>query len=109
VAWPDPVRTGVAVPAAGEPYPRHWRQFPDIWPIIDGGDQRVVDEVVAGIAELPTTWRDVVVARDVLGRDPAEVARDLGMSPREQRAILNRARAGLRERVAHRLSLGARP
>jgi DNA-directed RNA polymerase specialized sigma24 family protein len=93
----------------GEAYPRHWRRFPDIWPITEGGDQRVVDELVAGIADLPTTWRDVVVARDVLGRDPAEVARDFGMSPREQRAILNRVRADLRERVARRLSPGARP
>ena len=94
---------------AGEAYPRHWRRFPEVWPITDGGDRRVVDEVEAGIGELPDTWRDVVVARDVLGRDPAEVARDLGLSSREQRAILNRARAGLRERVARRLSPGGRP
>ena len=93
---------------AGEAYPRHWRQFPEVWPITDGGDRRIVDEIVAGIAELPATWRDVVVARDALGRDPAEIARGLGMSPREQRAILNRARATLRERVARRLHPGMR-
>jgi RNA polymerase sigma-70 factor, ECF subfamily len=94
---------------AGEPYPGHWRQFPEVWPITDGGDRRVVDEVVAGVAELPPTWRDVVVARDGWGRDPAEVARELEVSPREQRAILNRARASLRGRVARRLSPGTRP
>lgn len=94
---------------AGEAYPRHWRQFPEVWPITDGSDRRVVDEVMTGIADLPDTWREVVIARDALGRGPAEVARAIGISAREQRAILNRARARLRERVARRVSPGTRP
>jgi len=108
--WRGPAPT---VPAsqfqqAGEAYPRHWRRFPDTWPIVDGGDRRAVDEVAAGVAELPATWRDVVVARDALGQDPAEVARALGLSPRQQHAILNRARASLRARVARRFGPGER-
>jgi len=41
--------------------------------------------------------------RDVLGRDAAEVSERLGLTSRQQRAILNRARARLRERADHRL------
>jgi DNA-directed RNA polymerase specialized sigma24 family protein len=39
----------------------------------------------------------------VLGRDAAEVGERLGLTPRQQRAILNRARAVLRERLDRRL------
>jgi DNA-directed RNA polymerase specialized sigma24 family protein len=57
----------------------------------------------AGLAGLPATWRAVVVARDVLGRGPAETSERLGLSLGQQQAILNRARAVLREGLARRL------
>ena len=88
---------------AGEPFPRHWRRFPDPWPTIDPGRAEVQDTLATGIEELPTTWREVVITRDVLDRDAAEVSERIGLTPRQQRAILNRARAMLRERLARRL------
>ena len=88
---------------AGEPFPRHWRSFPTPWPSVDPADAVVQDTLVAAVAELPATWREVVIARDVLGRDAGEVSQRLGLSARQQRAILNRARAMLRERLARRL------
>jgi RNA polymerase sigma-70 factor, ECF subfamily len=88
---------------AGEPFPRHWRRFPDPWPVVDpagpaGADVR--DTLAAAIEELPATWRAVVIARDALDRDADEVSERLGLTPQQQRVILNRARARLRERLA---------
>jgi len=96
--WFEPVP---AVPEARfqddtEPYPRHWRESPGPWP----DDAQLRARIVAAVEELPGTWREVVVARDVLGRDADEVGKQLGLTAREQRAILNRARARLRERLA---------
>ena len=95
--WFDPVP---AVPESRfqddtEPYPRHWRESPGPWP----DDPQVRARIVAAVEELPATWRAVVVARDVLGQGADEVGARLGLSAREQRAILNRARARLRERL----------
>jgi DNA-directed RNA polymerase specialized sigma24 family protein len=46
----------------------------------------------------------VVLARDVRRRSAAEVGAQLGVTPEQQRAILNRARARLRERLAARFA-----
>jgi RNA polymerase sigma-70 factor, ECF subfamily len=86
-----------------EPFPRHWRRFPDRWPTTDPADPGVQAALVAALRDLPATWREVVIAHDVLGRDAAEVGERLGLTPRQQRAILNRARAVLRERLDRRL------
>jgi RNA polymerase sigma-70 factor, ECF subfamily len=97
-----------AVPAsrfqdAGEPFPRHWRRFPAPWPTDDPGDAVVQGALVAALEELPATWREVVIARDALGRNAAEVRTRLDLTAGQQRAILNHARATLRERLARRL------
>jgi DNA-directed RNA polymerase specialized sigma24 family protein len=63
----------------------------------------VQDTLAAAIEELPATWREVIIARDSLGRNAVDVSAQLGLRPRLQRAILNRARARLRERLAGRL------
>jgi RNA polymerase sigma-70 factor (ECF subfamily) len=86
-----------------EPFPRHWRRFPAPWPTTDPDDRVVQDTLVAAVEELPATWRAVVIARDALGHDAAEVSARLGLTPPQQRAILNRARAVLRERLDRRL------
>jgi RNA polymerase sigma-70 factor (ECF subfamily) len=85
-----------------EPYPHHWREFPEPWPDIEPDAEP--DVVAAALDELPATWRAVVVARDALGQDPAEVSARLGLTARQQRAILNRARAMMRHRLAERLT-----
>jgi DNA-directed RNA polymerase specialized sigma24 family protein len=85
---------------ADEPHPRHWRRFPRAWPPIDPDDPAVRDTLASGIDELPRRWRDVVMARDVDGRPATEVSEQQGVTPAQQRAMLNRARATLRERLA---------
>jgi RNA polymerase sigma-70 factor (ECF subfamily) len=89
---------------AGEPFPRHWRRFPDQWPTIDPADARVQDALAAAIEELPATWREVVIARDTFGSDAVEVSERLGVTVQQQRVILNRARAVLREHLARSLA-----
>jgi len=87
---------------AGEPSPRHWRRFPDPWPMADPADADARDALAAAIEELPATWREVVIARDALDRDAVEVSERLGLTLQQQRVILNRARARLRGRLARR-------
>jgi RNA polymerase sigma-70 factor (ECF subfamily) len=87
----------------GEPSPRHWRRFPDPWPMTVPADADVQETLATAIEELPATWREVVIARDALARDAVEVSERLGLTLPQQRAILNRARARLRERLARRL------
>lgn len=84
-----------------EPYPRHWRRFPEPWTGIDPAALR------AALDELPATWRAVIVARDALGQDASEVSARLGLTEQQQRAVLNRARAMLRQRLAERGAGGA--
>ena len=99
-----PTVAGSRFQDAGEPFPRHWRRFPDPWPTADPADPAVQDTLVAAVEELPATWRWVVIARDGLGRDAEEVRQRLGLTARQQRAILNRARAMLAERLARVVS-----
>jgi RNA polymerase sigma-70 factor, ECF subfamily len=88
----------------GEPYPRHWRRFPRPWRPIQPGDPAVSDTLASGIEDLPRRWREVLVARDVQGHGAVEVSEQQGVTPEQQRAILNRARAVLRERLARRFA-----
>jgi DNA-directed RNA polymerase specialized sigma24 family protein len=88
---------------ADEPHPRHWRIFPRAWLPIDSDDPAVRDMLASGIGELPRRWRDVVIARDVQRCSAAEVSEQQGVTPAQQRAMLNRARAMLRERLARRV------
>jgi DNA-directed RNA polymerase specialized sigma24 family protein len=55
------------------------------------------------VQDLPPTWRDVVIARDVQRDDASEVGRRLGLTPRQERAVLNRARAMLRASLDRQL------
>jgi DNA-directed RNA polymerase specialized sigma24 family protein len=99
---PTPTVDAARFQGADEPYPRHWRRFPRAWPAIDPDDPAVRDTLNSGLDELPRRWRDVVIARDVHGRRAAEVSKEQGVTPAQQRAMLNRARAMLRERLARR-------
>lgn len=101
---PTPTVPESAFQDVGEPYPRHWRQVPAPWPATDPAEPAVRDALVAAIDELPTTWREVIIARDGLGRDAADVSERLGLTPHQQRAILNRARASVRDRLARGLT-----
>ncbi|WP_020392360.1 RNA polymerase sigma factor [Kribbella catacumbae] len=89
---------------ADDPYHRHWREFPDPWRPVDPSDPAVRKRLRDAMEELPQTWKGVVERRDVQDREPAEVSAELGITPEQQRAILNRARAFLRERLAQLLA-----
>jgi RNA polymerase sigma-70 factor (ECF subfamily) len=93
---------------ADEPHPRHWREFPEPWP--PGADTApdVATCLDDALADLPPTWRHVVTATDVRHGDPTEVAAGRGLRPAQERAIRNRARAVLRERLARHLARGGR-
>jgi RNA polymerase sigma-70 factor, ECF subfamily len=91
---------------AGDPFPRHWREFPAPWPPVDPADPAVKDHLRAAIGELPQAWQRVVRQRDVEGRSPGEVSADLGLTAGQQRAMLNRARAFVAERLGWYLHAG---
>lgn len=100
---PTPTVAASRFQDAGEPFPRHWRRFPTPWSTADAADPALQAALADAVDELPATWREVVIARDGLGRAAADVGARLGLTPRQQRAIVTRARALLRERIAQRL------
>ena len=83
-----------AFQGSDEPYPGHWRHWPEPWP--------------PALDELPVMWRAVVHRRDVAGRPSEDVADELGITVEQQRRILTMARAALRDRLADLLSRGDR-
>jgi RNA polymerase sigma-70 factor (ECF subfamily) len=100
---PTPTVPDSRFQATDEPYPDHWREFPAPWPPLDPADDDTKAALAAALQELPDTWREVILARDARERDPADVSRQLGLTPEQERAILNRARARVRERLARRV------
>jgi RNA polymerase sigma-70 factor, ECF subfamily len=81
----------------GEPYPDHWKEFPRRWP---ASHVAVKSEALkAALAALPDSWRQVVILRDVDGRPSTEVSAATGLTAEQQRDVLNRARALLRENL----------
>jgi DNA-directed RNA polymerase specialized sigma24 family protein len=81
---------------AGDPYSDHWKQLPHAWP-----PDKVIDPetLKAALTALPEPWRRVVILRDVEGRQPAEVSAATGLTPEQQRDVLNQARERLRQKL----------
>jgi RNA polymerase sigma-70 factor (ECF subfamily) len=92
-----------------DPYPRHWRAFPRPWRRRPTDDAAVAAELRRALADLPPRWRAVVERRDVDGVDAATVARELGLTGAQQRAMLNRGRAELRRRLTMLPSMEPEP
>jgi RNA polymerase sigma-70 factor (ECF subfamily) len=99
-----PTVDGSRFQGPSEPYPRHWREFPEPWPSREAVDPTVRAELRDAMSELPRTWRNVVQQRDIQGRSPADVSKDLQIDAAQQRHMLNRARAVLRDRFARLLT-----
>lgn len=88
-------------------YPGHWREFPAPWAaaagptpegsLLAGEVRSVVDSAVDA---LPHRQRTVIVMRDVIGHSSEEVCALLGVSAANQRVLLHRGRAAVRERIA---------
>lgn len=92
-----PVVDDRAFQGENEGYPGHWREFPQAWPRYAMDDPSIQDRLREALDELPETWRGVVMERDGRGASP-DAAHDL--TPAQERAVLNRARAHLRQRLA---------
>lgn len=87
---------------AGDPYPGHWRpdEVPSAFP--DTPEGSVLGEELIALAKreldkLPERQRLVVTMRDMLGLDSAEVCELLDVSVANQRVLLHRGRAALRQ------------
>jgi MFS family permease len=88
-------------PADDPRWPGHWVDPPGPW------EQRgepidtdvAVDQVRDAIIDLPSPQHDVIVARDVQARSPAEVRDELDLTPSEERDLLNQARGRVRAQL----------
>jgi RNA polymerase sigma-70 factor (ECF subfamily) len=111
----EPLVPDTAFEGAAEPYPGHWRRFPERWPATLAGrpnakartpEQQAALE--AALAGLPDRWRRVVLAHDAARRADQQVADDLDLTLGQERDILARARAELRKRLDQAQSDGPR-
>ena len=88
-----------------------WASPPEPW--ADQIDDRLLAEHLATrvhqlLPDLPDSQRRVVVLRDLEGLPPAEVAGMIGVSDGNQRVLLHRGRARLRQLLAADMGEGAR-
>jgi RNA polymerase sigma-70 factor (ECF subfamily) len=102
-AWAHRFRAKPLVPDAAfqgtdEPYPGHWRRFPEPWPSAPACEPDAT-QAEAAFAGLPALWRRVVLARNRAPRSDQQVAADLGLTVKEVRDILARARAAVRDEL----------
>ena len=92
-------------------YPGGWRAFPTPWPYVADAQStesqvlsaEVRSHVRAALETLPARQRVVVTLRDVLGHSSDEVCEMLDVSVGNQRVLLHRGRARLREILDHYL------
>jgi RNA polymerase sigma-70 factor, ECF subfamily len=84
-----------------DPYPGHWKEFPQAWPAVDTEIERreVRSRIEAAVRDLPHRQRIVITLRDIEGYSSAEVCTILEISAANQRVLLHRARAAVRGRL----------
>lgn len=88
--------------SASEPHPGGWRAFPPGWPALPEGavlSAEINDVVRAALVALPQAQRTVMELRDIHGYEAAEVCEALVLSEGNQRVLLHRARAAVRQRI----------
>jgi len=88
--------------AAYDPYPGHWKQDEQPAPFTDTPEgsalgNELVDVARRELDKLPDRQRTVVTLRDMLGFDSAEVCDLLDVSVANQRVLLHRGRAAVRQ------------
>jgi len=89
----------------GEKWAGGWVAFPPVWPPeLDAG--RIV---AAALKELPEPQRVVVSLRDEQGCSADEVCEFLALRAAEQRSLLHRGRAQLRQVVEEHVAASGRP
>ena len=89
------------LPAAHERWPGHWASAPTAWQTPEEGlltaERRRL--IAAAIEQLPAGQRTVIILRDVEGWRSEEVCSVLEISEGNQRVLLHRARAKVRNRI----------
>jgi RNA polymerase sigma-70 factor, ECF subfamily len=84
-------------------WPGHWAIAPRPLPEDALESSEALAAVQAAIEDLPERQRAVITMRDVAGFTPAEVCESLDVSEGNQRVLLHRARAKVREELERRL------
>jgi RNA polymerase sigma-70 factor (ECF subfamily) len=104
---PEPLAPDAAFQDESEPYPGHWRDFPEPWQLPGAGEARaeLLAVMDAAVADLPELWRLVLMAR--AQGDDQQVAAELGLTVAQERDVLTRARAAVRDRL-DRARIGGR-
>jgi RNA polymerase sigma-70 factor (ECF subfamily) len=102
----EPLVPDDAFQGASEPYPGHWRQFPEPWPAAPAGSHEAALD--AAPADLPELWRHVVTARYRAGGNDQQVAAEFDLTVDQVRDVLARARAAVRDRLGQARTEGAR-
>jgi RNA polymerase sigma-70 factor, ECF subfamily len=88
--------------APGDPNAGAWRALPPSWPALPEGEVLTAEayEVVRrAIDDLPEAQRAVIALRDLDGYDAPEVCEALGLTSGNQRVLLHRARASVRQGI----------
>ena len=88
------------VQGADEPYPGHWRSFPEPWPEQATLSREVLRVIRAAVERLPAQQRAVITLRDIEGCTGPETCELLDLSEGNQRVLLHRARAAVRREIA---------
>jgi len=81
-----------------------WGVPPAVWPEERLLAAETLEHVEAAIATLPPRQQEVIVLRDVQGWAPEDVSTALGLSDGNQRVLLHRARAKVRDQLERYLS-----
>jgi RNA polymerase sigma-70 factor (ECF subfamily) len=86
------------LPADHDRWPHHWALAPTAWPTPEDGLMSVEarQQIRAGIASLPPAQRAVISLRDIEGWASEEICAALEISAGNQRVLLHRARAQVR-------------
>ena len=86
---------------AGDRYPGGWRQFPSPWPSPEDSavSREMITQIHLALEKLPPRQRAVVELRDIYGYNGEEVADILDLSAGNQRILLHRGRAGIRQEL----------
>jgi RNA polymerase sigma-70 factor (ECF subfamily) len=87
---------------ADDPYPGHWKQAEEPSPFPETPEGSVLGNELVDVArreldKLPDRQRMVVTLRDMLGFDSSEVCELLDLSIANQRVLLHRGRAAVRQ------------
>ena len=92
-----------AVPATSFKPDGHWVEEPRLWDEISPeriiGGRQLWDHVQEVVGKLPAGQRAVIILRDMEGQDADETCRLLNITAENQRVLLHRARARVRQTI----------